>query len=270
MSMSDPHVAASPGVVATRWVPVDPEEEALFAVARRGLDAIRRGAEPAGSTDPAATADVVSALARVEASLRALASDMELLGRRADGLDTALEARVEAAVARMTAGLRAEIDRLATRAVPPTVPADRPQPASSVPPTRRRRLGLHPVILGLVLLALVAGSAAAIRLGPGADTMERAVGARVAQWRAALSAALSPEAEAPPVQPSAVAAESGPAPGRSAREDGQAGSGQAAFAPAAPPAPPPLSAGPASAPAVAPPVRSGSPSPRRSSRAGAP
>ncbi len=82
------------------------EEEALFARLRGRLEA-----RPVTGAD----GELVAAVARVEASLRTLALRLDSLARGVDAQEASIEARLEAAVARSTAGLRAELDRLAER-----------------------------------------------------------------------------------------------------------------------------------------------------------
>lgn len=185
----------------------DAEEEALFARLRRGLELVRRDASLAQSDGAVVPAgpdpETIAALARVEASLRTLASNVESLARRADGVDAAIEARVEATVARTTAGLRAEIERLssAIAALAARAEAARPEPANAMPPGRpglnraapmppsRRRPGigraLLTVLVALVLIAL--GVTAATRLGYGPDKLPlgQNLQERFSAWRSA-------------------------------------------------------------------------------------
>jgi len=199
------------------------EEEALFARLKRALDSVRRDASLAQSDPtsppPAPDPELIAAVARVEASLRALASNLESLARRTDGLEAGIEARIETTVARATAGLRAELARLSARIPIQTAPPETPRPDIVLPsaerplgsaerpslavPARRRRRG-RPLLIGVVVLALVAlGAAAATRLGYGLDAypIGREMQARWAGWRAAWfpdPASLSgPDATAP-------------------------------------------------------------------------
>ncbi|MGA9866148.1 MAG: hypothetical protein WBQ75_06860, partial [Acetobacteraceae bacterium] len=128
----------------TRTMMDEEEEEALFARLKRGLDSVRRDASPT-SPDPtsppsAPDPELIAAIARVEASLRALASNLESLARRTDGLEGGLEARIETTVARATAGLRAELERLSTRIPIQTAPPETPRP-DIVLPSAERPLG---------------------------------------------------------------------------------------------------------------------------------
>lgn len=185
----------------------DAEEEALFARLKRGLDLVRRDASLVQADGAVASAgpnpETTSALARVEASLRTLASNVEELALRADGVDAAVETRVEATVARTTAGLRAEIERLSSalsalaarpEAARPdpvrAMPADRPVPerASAVPPPRRR-LGIGRAVLAafIALVLIILGVTAATRLGYGLDRLPlgQNLQERFSAWRSA-------------------------------------------------------------------------------------
>jgi hypothetical protein len=226
------------------------EEEALFARLRQGLDALRRDAALAARGSPAAVdPGLAVAVARVEASLRTLASGFESLARRADAQDEAVEARIEATVARTTAGLRADIDRLMARTAaaqrPPMTPPP-PRPARRPP---RRRLAAAVVVLAL----LAAGMTAAQMQGtPEADWVTHALAERVGQWRAALSG--PPPVADPPTTPApapATAPVAAPTPAAPATVPAPP-----ADPPPAPPAPPtPPAATPAPpAPAPAPPA----------------
>lgn len=168
----------------------DAEEEALFARLRHGLDSVRRDAASARS-DPASPVaapdpEMTAAVARVEASLRTLASNLESLARRTDGLDASIETRVETTVGRVSAGFRAELERLSSRvtalSAPPAVARPDPvrpkveRPLGSVgrhggaAPTPGRRGRGRALLTVLVLLGLIAlGMAAATRLGYGLD-----------------------------------------------------------------------------------------------------
>ncbi|MEO9191153.1 MAG: RodZ domain-containing protein [Acetobacteraceae bacterium] len=186
----------------------DAEEEALFARLRRGLDLVRRDAVSAQS-DPAAPVaasdpEMTAAVARVEASLRTLASNLESLARRTDGLDAGIETRVETTVGRVTAGLRAELERLSSRVTALTAPPAMARPDPVRPnverplgsagrhggpaPTRGRRRRGRALLAAFVVLALTAlGLAAATRLGYGLDAypVGRELQARwQAQWEA--------------------------------------------------------------------------------------
>ncbi|MEO8715159.1 MAG: hypothetical protein ABI369_09110, partial [Acetobacteraceae bacterium] len=168
----------------------DEEEEALFARLRRGLEQVRRdagAAQPdrfAGPPDP----EALAALARVEASLRTLASNMESLARRADSLDAAIETRIETTVARATAGMKSEIERLSSRVAglaARSEPARRAPAVGVAAPGSRRRTGGRFAVGLLVLVLLAAGAFAAWRgLGVDASPFGQRVLGRWAAWRA--------------------------------------------------------------------------------------
>lgn len=196
----------------------DAEEEALFARLKRGLALVRRDASLAQTDGAVAPAgpdpETTAALTRVEASLRTLASNVEALARRADGVDTAIETRVETTVARTTAGLRAEIERLSTAIAALSAPAEvaRPEPVRVTPPARPipervspmaappRRFGVARGFLTvlIVLLLIALGVTAATRLGYGLNRLSvgRNLQERFSAWRSAWL----PQQGAPPAE----------------------------------------------------------------------
>ncbi len=244
----------------------DAEEEALFARLRRGLELVRRDACVAQGDGPVAPAgpdpETTAALARVEASLRTLASNVEALARRADGVDAALETRVETTVARTTAGLRAEIERLSSALAsfsprPDPVRPDpvRPDPARlaarPVPdragpatPPPRRGIGRALLTVFVALVLIVLGATAATRLGYGPDRLpiSQNLQQRFSAWRAAwLPGWMVPSSGQ--AQPSAPSASADPAPKPSKMADAAAPPTtppRAAAAPTTPAAPAPL------------------------------
>ena len=260
----------------------DAEEEALFARLKRGLELVRRdaslappeGAVTAAGADPETTA----VLARLEASLRTLAANVEELARRADDVDAVLETRVESTVARTTAGLRAEIERLslaiatlstrpeaarpeAARVVPGTRPV--PERVSTIPLPPRRFGVARAFLTAIVVLVLIGlGVTAATRLGYGPDKLPigRHLQERFSAWRGAWlpqQAASLPEQARnttaspmsdPPAKPSLTAgASAAPAPPATVAmiTPGAAAAPPASPSPAAaapPPSPPPAAA----------------------------
>ncbi len=147
----------------------DTDEEVLFARLRGGLEALRGRAALGVAADPA----LAAAVARVEASLRSLAAGLERLAERADATESGLESRIEKAVARATASMRADLDRLALR----------PSPSVPAATKRPRRVGLGLVVLVIVVLI---SAAAAVHEGFGADSVGRAMAERFAAWRGLL------------------------------------------------------------------------------------
>lgn len=166
------------------------EEEALFERLRRGLEALRRngGAAPVEAPRTGPDGELVAAVARVEAGVRTLAIRHDAAARHADALEESIEARIEAAVARTTAVLRAELDRLAARL----------SSAAIAPRQPRRRSTLKTALLGLFVLALVAAGTAVMPFaGPfDAGPLGRTLAGKVADWRAALEAQLPSRAGA--------------------------------------------------------------------------
>ncbi len=156
------------------------EEEALFARLRGGLQAARHGpgaAALAGRTEP--DRELVAAVARVEAGLRTLAIRHDAAMRHADALEQSIEPRIEAAVARTTAALRADLDRLAVR------------PSSVARRQARRRAPAKAALfaLALVLTLVLAGTAVTWFAGPfEAGPLARTLAASFADWRATLEA----------------------------------------------------------------------------------
>jgi hypothetical protein len=127
------------------------EEEALFARLRTQLRTI-----PAPSAAPHSETEVMRSLARVEASLRTLAGGLDSLARRVDALEGGLDPRIERAVARASAALRLDVDRLEARL----------STASPATTEQRALARARPfVLIGLVAVALIAFAMAAARLG---------------------------------------------------------------------------------------------------------
>lgn len=251
----------------------DEEEEALFERMRRGLERARRdaaaGRSEVGAT-PAPDPEALAALARVEASLRTLASNTETLARRADALDAAIETRIESTVARITAGLRADLERLSGRVAalsarpepprpgPPRPEPTRPEPrtaprSGSAPPTRLRQSGRRAAVAAMVLAVFAAGAVAAwAEFGFDAAPFQHRIGTR---WTA-LRSSVFPDPLPPDETVAAALPAPEPAPSQLKQPDPAPPKPAAAPAPtpaplveAAPP-PPPLAATPAVIPSA--------------------
>lgn len=151
------------------------EEEALFARLHQALKSGQRRPPPAGADAPAPEAS--AALARIEASLRTLAGGLDATAQRVGGLEKGLDSRVETAVARSTAALRIDMDRLEARLA-------QPGRARDVPAAPAHPVG-HALLLAVLALIIVAigGTTAWFGYVPGTGYLKPALASGVAQVR---------------------------------------------------------------------------------------
>ena len=154
------------------------EEEAMFARLRAGLAALRRNSADAG-TDPetAQTPEISAALARLEASVRTIASGLDALAQRTGSLEGSIESQVEEAVARNTAGLRLDLSRLENKVysagvlpLPPGTP-----PVVTVEPEPRPARRRTALFVFLLVLIACAGFGIWVARSPQAGDIRRLV-----------------------------------------------------------------------------------------------